>query len=314
MAWTTTEFIASVRRRAGLPDASDPAMDADIMALGDDQTLNLIVPEILSLREEYYVVTYDTSIVGGTNTYRIPSRAVGAKLRDVTLLDAAGNAMPWGSRVTLEEVDAMSTTAVPAPGLAYGFAMQGDMVRLVPTPQATSGTLRMRYYRRPNTMVATTAGYQITSLSYGNGYYKLNGTVPSTWTTSNFVDVTQQNPNFDLLQADTAAASVTTGGSGFVGSASSWQSEIAAGDWVTLAGTTVVPHVPADARQTLEQATAVKVLEAIGDRQGAGIAEAKLQQSLLAMQRLFAPRVDGRPAKIVNPRGVLGGRRIWYPR
>ena len=283
-----------------LPDARTATLpDSDLLAFGDGQLRELIVPRIMACREDFFLDSKDFAITAAQQAYRVPPRALGRKLRDVRFIDATGKGGPALRLIPVEELDAYAgLTGVFAGGC--GICLDGDVVKLVPTPSTTSGTLRMRYYRFPSTLVAASAGFVITGME-GTA---VTGNVPTSWTTADTFDLTMSNPGFDLLGKDLAAGTVTAGTSIVLSATPS--SELAIGDYVTLAMQTAVPHLPMEWHGVLAQAIAVKACEALKDAQGMQFAQAKLDIALGDALKLLAPRVDAHPKKVGGGSGRGG--------
>ena len=83
MAKTTTEFLASVKRRISMPAQQSLLDDDDILSLGDECLTAYVVPMLVSIRQDYFVYVQDTPLVSGQSNYDIPYRALGRSLRDL---------------------------------------------------------------------------------------------------------------------------------------------------------------------------------------------------------------------------------------
>src|SRR5512147_634259 len=91
MPWTTTDLVASIRRRTGMPAAQATYTAAELLAIATDELWSYVVPFVLSQQEDYWLRHAEEPLVDGVYTYPIPTRAVGAKLREVLLLDDRRN-------------------------------------------------------------------------------------------------------------------------------------------------------------------------------------------------------------------------------
>lgn len=291
-AYDTAALIASIKRRAMVPTSQQTFQASDFLAIADEELRSLLLPLLLSAFGEHYVRESDTTLVANQANYRIPSRAVAGKLRDVVYLDANSNrySLPEVSPDALDELD--TTSSVP-PRFYY---VQNQHVVLVPTPSSASGTLRLRYYCRPGDLVAT-AGTDyavITSINTGSGAITCT-TVPSGWSTSSSLyDLVRAKPHFDHLAIDLTATGVTTGAGGNVTvAAASLPSELAVGDQVCVANQSGVPQLPLELHALLAQLCAAKCLEALGDGEAAERAYSVASRMREDAQAVLAPRVDG---------------------
>jgi len=202
---------------------------------------------MLKLNEEFFLQSKDFTITQG-GTYRIPRRAVGAKIRDLKKVDSSGN---YSSIDRLFEED--------RPKSQSGFYMLRNSVEL--SIDFSSGTLRMSYLARPNTLVATSACGQITSINTGTNQVVISST-PSTFATNTVVDLIQNNNPYDLLAMDSTLTAV----SGTTLSFASLPTDLAVGDWVCLATESPVPMIPEEMHPVLIQSALVKCLSSKKDK------------------------------------------------
>lgn len=305
--WTTTDLLASIKRKAFLPDAGGPFTDAELLAIADEKTLAVVIPRIEAVREEYYVATSDVAVAANTSEYRIPKRAASGVLRDVSWIDAAGNGggpafAPLGERD-------IYAGAVGATAAMPRFTIQGDYVVILPAPASASGTLRLRYYRRPSKLVATTAAARVTGIS---GAVYTCADVPTAMTTSTPLDLVCGQPTFAAIADDETPSGVATGASGTLTFASAITGA-AIGDHFAQSGETPVPQIPESMRDGLADLVAAEVLLALGNAAGmqmrAALGEASIQKAAGAM----TPRVHGKSPVTVNWNSPLrAGRRRFY--
>lgn len=80
------------------------------------------------------------------------------------------------------------------------------------------------------------------------------------------------------------------------------------GDYVSLAGETIIPQIPDELHSMLAQRVACRCLEALGDREGLGAANAKLAEMESKTAILINNRVEGSPQKVVNHNSPLRQR------
>jgi uncharacterized membrane protein len=255
-----------------------------------------IVPLVLSAREDYYLATSDTSLSSSVTSARIPARAIGGKLREVSWISTSGDEVNL-PRVSVDDLeDAQS-----------GFYVSGNTVYLV-TPEGDTwdGTLRLTYYSRPGKLVSTSAVATVASVA--SATITTAATVPSTFSASVTYDLVKATPGFEFVAVD-QSSSVASGTTVTLSTAPG--SSLVAGDYVCLAGDSPVPQCPAEFHSVLAQAVAARVLEALGDREGHADALAKLKEAEASALKLITNRVDGEPQKITNRRGLFAYSRVW---
>ena len=87
MASDTLELLRAIRLRTRLPASQLNYTNEDTLAVATQELWGDVVPFILSEQQEHFVTRSDVPLVDGQVTYRVPSRAMGAKLRDAVLVD-----------------------------------------------------------------------------------------------------------------------------------------------------------------------------------------------------------------------------------
>lgn len=305
MAYTTDDAVEAVRVGAKLPDAHADLTSAVILGFGDEERASVIDPwRRKILGAEYDITSASQSLVSGTATYRIPSRAAGASLHSVSYVDGAGDEWPM-NRIPLEDSGAFVHGAGYHWEAPYAYAIEGDFVRVLPTPAASSGSLKLRYPKRPSRMVSIEDAMVITSISGSPSVYA--GPKPSTIQTTTLVDIIQSAPNFAIFAADQTPSAVSANTS--VTFATNPSTEAAAGDYVALAGETPVIQLPAELHPILIALMIGRALEAEGDRDGMAIAMDRAERRLARLEPLFRERVgNGRRYAVDATSTLRGGR------
>lgn len=301
MDYTTTALLASIRRRGMLPTASATGTaDADLLALANEELQSYVVPMLLSAREEYLLAEASTTMTVGLAAYRMPPRAVGAKLRDVVRVDSASRVYSL-ARISFDELSEWPSDT----GTPVAFYLKGAEVVLVPPPSSAE-TLRLSYYMRPGELVATTAVGVITAINTSTKVVTCTN-VPTAFTTSQTFDFVKASSPFDCLTIDLSASAVTTGASGTVTLSAALPSNLAVGDYICLAQQSPFPQLPAELHPILSHRVVLKTCEALGDERAISTAQSQLSQVEGRALDLLVPRVDGEP-KIVgsNQHGLLG--------
>lgn len=309
--FTTVGLLASIRRRAMLATATATGTaDADLLALANEELQLRLSADVMRVREEYLVHTIDQTISASQTKYRIPSRAAGAALRDVMLVNAAGGVchLPRISPERMEEYLGGGTGT-------YGYYLQGNYVVLVPAADAAAPTLRMSLAVRPSELTATATNFgTITAINTTTKVVTFSGSiVPSVSTVLDLV--AHRNP-FEPLAIEQTPSAVAGADITF----SALPAGLEVGNYVTLRDLSPVPQVPQEYHSILAQRTAVKVLEALGDFEGMAVAQAALEDMEQKVLALVTPRVQGSPQKIINRSAFIRGggsrfarSRYWVP-
>lgn len=308
MPYRSDDLVTTVRMRCQLPTATNDGKftDLDILDLAYEELLTYVLPEVRKARGNYYVSSLDYAVVSGVSDYNIPPRAQGASLRDVTFVETNGSG--WSiPEIPLEDSDYYKSSGSAWWSTAYAYTIEGNKVRLRPEP-TREGTLRLRYYERPGRLVPVIDAMLITGFGAGN---KVLGDVPLSWTTANIFDSLSAGPTFDTFGTDATAAAVNPGVGGEVDFTDPYSADLAVGDYIALATESPVIQLTVELQPVLTSATVVRVLEALGDLQGVGVAQAKMERQMAQAVAHIQPRNDGEQPRIINRRGPLRFSRRW---
>lgn len=298
MAWTVEDVVTSAKRRASIPTANATFTQSDFIAVCNEELQTYIVPLITSCREDFFIAHYDVSLTNGTIEYRLPSRAVGSALVEVSLISSTNQIknFPRLSRGQLEDAPA-------------GFYLDGNVLMLgVTNPSLVSqlGTaLRMTYQQRPGTLVATSSVATVASINALTKTVTTSGTVPTAFTTATKFDIIRAKPGFEWLGVDMTA---TAGGTSIV-FADALPGDLAVGDTVSLAGESNIPQVPAELHPLLAQRVALKCLEGLGDKENMDASAAALGRMEQDAVKMLTPRVVNENEVLVNRASLF--RTYW---
>lgn len=295
--FTTTSLLASLKRRGMLPSSADTLSTSDFLALATEEMRAYCLPLLVSVDEEYGVATYDVSVTSGTASYLIPPRASGDAARVVEFAQSGGTFHPL-SRCSPVDAGEYGTS-----GGVQAFYFADDYVTLVPSPSA-AGTLRIKYIRRPNALVATSAVAAVAAINTSTRTITLASSVPANFTTTVQYDFIRSKPGFPTLAIDMAASSVSALSMTFT---TALPSDLAVGDYVSLAGESAVPQLPVEMHPLLAQRTKFACLEALGDPK-ASAALATCERMKKEILPLLTPRAKGNSRPIVNRFGPGWGR------
>jgi hypothetical protein len=293
MAWTATDLIASVKRRAGIPAAQATYTDAEILTICNEEMSSFMVPLVMKEREDYWQTSVDFTISSTVTQYRIPERAIGSKLREVKIVNANGTESNIPRLLVANE----GTDS-------YGFRVDGNVLTLrtgiANNPTLLGNTLRVYFYNRPNDIVTVAECGAITGTTPGTKAIAL-AAAPAAFTGKTSFDLIRGVPGFESLSVD-AAGSIT---STTVTLTNALPADLAAGDYVCLPHQTPVPQIPPELHPLLAQKAACRVLE------GKGMYEKlkSLREELAVMEvnarAMLTPRVDGEAPRAVVRSGLF---------
>lgn len=312
LKYSTDELIEEVRNRGSLGDNNAKGfLDADIIRYLNAEMYNELVPRVLKVREEYFVVRQRKTVAARV---RIDPRAIGNRLRELVHIDTDG------MRSNLPRID---------PSQFYyfnqdlneaisGFSFEGNHVIPVPPEADLSGEYEMSWFFRPGQLVLIAEGREVASITDANTV-EVTSAIPASFAVGVKVDVHSGFSGAEIktwsnvLAAGTTSTTVnfTDNIDGSVGGTTA----VEVGDYVVLENEAVIPGLPRELHPILAQAATARILEADGDEVGVKLATAELNRMLLNMNYLIDDRIEGQAQKIVNRGSLLwkgrGYRRGW---
>jgi hypothetical protein len=303
MAKTADRLIAGVKRRVIIP-ASQPLMgDSDFLSLADDVIAAKMVPMISATRQDFFVTSTLVDCVSGTSVYSIPYRAIGRSLRDLKLVDSNGSKQSL-ALLALEDEHMFSTSGTP-----HGFYFKGDKLVLVPAPNSSDYDLEMWYEFMPSRLVTVASSSTVASTTTT---VITVDQVPAGITPGVTVDFIQGISGNSVLAFDKTVQSVTTTTITFT--SGDIPTALGAGDYIALSGQSPVIMLPDEAYPILETHTAIRVLNSIGDFEGAGSLREDAKEEEKNLLKILEPRITGENTKIINRNSLLRGSRNAYRR
>lgn len=310
------KLIESVRNRTMCPDDTSVFTDTDILELVDEEMTAQVLDKLIALHGENLTIPV-TIPRTDKGAYEIPYRAVGNKLRDISLI--SGNQIYELSQIGVDEI----------PDYSYGdgwesyndkFYVQNNKINLI-NPTRAYDSVIMRYYLSPSYLTKTEEAGTVSAITVddiaGTVSLQMSSVGKNFSSTKLFDLVGHRSPN-KIKALDLEAVSLTisnkTGTVVFnLSDISDILSEIVVGDYVTLAQETPVPNIPTEMHPLLAQAAAVNILESLTDTEALNNATKRMDKMTTAIQALIDARVELAPKKIKPRHGTLqsslgGGR------
>lgn len=311
--FTTTEILDTVKREAMLPSSQLLYTDSDLLTMLWKEMLNDIVPLIMSVNEEYMVTNYDYTIVATQNEYAITPRAFGSKLRDAVLVNSNSRELSL-PRAEPDIIKHQYNDVYPSYVYRRSFYFRDDKVIIFPDATTlTPFTLRLKVFRRPNKLVATSACGQVVSWSTSAKTVTVDN-VPSTWTSANIFDFTNGTPPFQT-KGDDAAITAVDATNKILTFSAALPTDIAVGDWIALSGQSPIAQIPYDVHGLLAQRVVVKLMQGMKDTAGLQMAADVYKDMVDKFKLMVTPRADGSPKRLVRGNALFGGgrrRNAWW--
>jgi hypothetical protein len=302
--FTTTELVASVKRRSFLPANDETLTDADILAILDEEMRLYILPFIRECNEELLIRRYDVT-PPSDGRIRVGTR-FGLESVKAVYGTTDGTNYTQLMRVEPEQAPHQTLGANGIGGCFWYF--EDDFVCLASTPTPFT-TIRLTYYLRPNKLVPVeecalvtaigSPGEDGTNVSLSNYIVALQD--------ADDVDIVDAAPGLRILQMD----AVQTYQDDTTTQIASLSSSVAAGDYVCLVGESCVPNIPADLVPLLTQRAVVVCL---GGKNDVALDQQtqRLMQMEAAARSAFTVRSQGTPRYVRGP--MDAGNRRWLGR
>lgn len=254
MAFNTTSLLSRWRLRSTLDGTETDYTDAVGMDICDQVIRQKIVPKIIAVNADYFLIFVDIAVTSGRYKYPIPSRAYLGKIHSMYFLNS--------SKTTYQLLTFTDQRLI---GLQQSGSPENHMITdnaiVLGNISSTAGYLRLYYPYRPSALVATTACMAVTGRTAG----KLEGTPVGTWTTNDKFDVVSGTSPFELIHASLTASSVTGGVTFTESELDTDRLDDGGTYYVTLERESCFPMIPEDMHYVLADLASCPVLENIGD-------------------------------------------------
>ena len=304
---TGDRLIDSVRKRTMTPDDTSIFTDQDILDIVNEELDAQVLMDLLALHEEHLTVHIDIP-KNADGVYDIPYRAIGNKIRDVSLVSTSDYIYEL-SQISIGELpDHNGITSYDA--YLDRFYVESNQIKLI-NPTRSYGAVRIYFYIRPNVLTKLREAGIISSIDDDDPELVTFGLSQVGRGFSGDVEydiIGKRTPN-KIKKYDIEPQGINTGSSGSITFLKSdiqyTPGEIIVGDYVTLAEQSPVPNIPTEMHPVLAQACAVHILEALGDSEALANAERRLQKMAKSVQSLVDDRVELAPKKIKPRHGAL---------
>lgn len=300
---TSDDLIRSIKLRAFLPTSQSTFTDEDFLRFADEEMSIGLVPTVMRLHEDYFLYVEETTIQPNLSRFTIPYRAVGSKLREVSLKDETGNFFEM-TRIGIGELPYYNGGAHGV--RPYAFYVQNNEIVLAPERVSFvyGAKIRMTYYMRPNKLVKLDQVAEISSIDRTTGEIQVSN-LPTNFAVDHLFDlITVKSPN-KTLAFDIAPISVNSTSKIITFNPDDIPSTLAVGDHICDAGTCAIPQVPSDLHVILAHRVAIRCLEAMGDTEALQNANAKLAEMSTLSEYLIDDRVEDAPRKVNNRHATI---------
>lgn len=306
---TTSSLLKSIKRRTMAPDNQNTFTDQDYIDLLNEEMMIGLIPSILQAKEEYLIFKQLVPLVSNKSKYPIPERALANKAREICYRDSTnpitGNEFEM-TRIAIDDrYSGLGSGATDSSNVRRFYMLGGDVVIHPGVGASAVGALAFYYYLRPNSLVKDSQVATITGIDRTLGTITL-GTVPVGYVDATSYDFTKAKSPHNIIDIDITITAINVSTRTITLNPASIHVELEVGDYMPLAGQTMVPNVPTELHMVLAQRVAQRVMEALGDTEGLTNASAKVLEMETKMSTMMTSRVEGAPRKVVNRSTMTG--------
>jgi len=305
MFYNTEELVSSVKLRSLVPSSQATFTDANLITLLNEEMQLALVPDMLTVREDFFLRPSSVSLIGSVANYAIPERTIGNSIKDVYFVSSGGDYKAL-NRASVEDYRLSGGTS----GEPGAYIIQGDEIVVFPTPSSSTGSLEIWTLQRPNQLVATSSCAKITAVSSVGGTTSLtvDTDLSATLAIGQKIDLLSATSPFLLWAQDVTI----TGISSSVIEVASTAIDNGAGtvlpvanDYVCPAKRANIPMIPQEGHPLLCQLVSERLMEALGDLQKLQAAKVKTQEMRAQFFNMIANRVEADPHHVVKRGGIL---------
>lgn len=302
MGVTTDQFLSDVKQLITLPANQTRFTNTVMYSFGNRKMQDTVIPVIHSLNQEFWLTRTLLDITANVVQYPIPKRAMGRKFREVKIRNPNNNRSNL-PQIAIEREQFYRASSVPA-----GFFMYGDKIEIVPTPTVDGYQLQLWWFLPPGLMVPVADAAVVQSVS-GNDVTV--DSVPDTLAIGTDIDFVEGISGNSYLAIDKEIINIA--GNTITFTSGDVPDDLAAGDYITVAGTSPVLQIPDVAVPYLVTLTAMELLQAMSDYEGMDRLRETRDEQKKNVMLVLEPRVEGEPIPLINDYGFVGGPRrgLW---
>jgi hypothetical protein len=301
--YTASDLIESAKVRCLVPVDEVTFKEEDLLRFANEEIQNTILPYVLRLKEEFYVVREYLQTSTNKVAYSIPYRAIGNKVRQLYFTNVPNRT---GTMNALNRIQPEDINFSYAGTDVNQFYVENSEITF-PVASMPAGYVEMSYYLRPNKLVKASRVGIIADIDRTNGIITVSNNIfPSNLVSGTQVDFLQSKPIYKNYAWDIDIVAVNTTTKQITVAAASIPEGLVVGDLIATAGETIVPQIPTELMSFLSQCIALRILEAQGDIDNYKAASEKLKQMSDSLIHLLDSRTEGNPQKFNNNnKGIL---------
>lgn len=302
--YTTDDLIASIKKRASIPDSQNMISDDEILEYANDEFAMNLMPLIVSKHEDYYLTKEIIPIEAGKTAYEIPYRAIGNKIQDVYYMPSRSD------ELNLYEMHRVSSNDISTNNRGdnhhyYYLQNENIVLHVNPTSLNIAGAIVVYYHLRPNALVLTDRSAIVETIDRVNGIITFTATPPSHFTINTQYDFIKTRSPHKLITFDIDATEINSSGKFMRLDPDDIPTTLVVGDRICTSGESDLVNAPTELHSLLAQMTASIVLASIGDNDNLAVSEKRVAKMEMNTGVLIDNRVTGSPFKAKNNNGIL---------
>lgn len=300
MSNTVDDLIESLKSRTFLPISQNTWNDSKLLVVMTEELRSYVVPQIMNVREDFFLEYLDTALESGRDLYPLVERAIGNSFKALSFREDNDDERQLRRTDVNSAFRFSSSSHEPS-----HFYMLGDSIRVFPKPSQSRGTIRQYFFRAQSELVKEADCGKITNISTGatETVFTINKDISGEISVGDKVDFQGANSPrllhaYDITVSAITAATVTVANADIEDGAG--QIRIAVGDYVTPRFKTCVPQIPVEYDTLLVQKVALKVYESLNDMKKYQLAFSDLQRMEKDLFGLIKSRIETQPRKVKN--------------
>jgi len=288
MSFTTTDLLSLVSNLASNPALESRLTNANVLSFADLEIALSITPSLVNSRSDF-MLTYKECTLSSAGYITIPPRAVNNTIKNIYYSDSA---VTTPVELTFYDQRDRGQFAYINSTAPAGYYIEGNRAVMLPLGVSSTGTFRVYFNMRPSRLVATSSARQITAVDPVAGTIVISSSWASVSTTTKVDLIANYNPypvlGFDILPSNVSGNTIYF-------NLSDMPADLAVGDWISLAETSPVANIPEEMCYMLAGGVLTRVLESIGDMDGAQMSYNRYQRDEKTATSILAPRSNTTP-------------------
>lgn len=132
--------------------------------------------------------------------------------------------------------------------------------------------------------------------------------IPAHIVAGSYVDFLQTKPGHKIREMDVKIPANGVTGDEISFTLSTVPEDLLIDDYVCIVNECIIPQIPTDIHTTLCERTSARILASMGDKEGLGVSNTKIQESETRQGTMLDNRVEGAPQKVLARHSLLRSR------